>query len=102
VPPVIALADGEQSYLAHQPRMHDPHVMLALPLTGSAMFNAVNAAVSTRPEGREHMLQFTESDVLRTQWLIGVRLLVVDDSALNREVAQGIFEKPGCNRQHLL
>jgi CheY-like chemotaxis protein/HPt (histidine-containing phosphotransfer) domain-containing protein len=32
---------------------------------------------------------------LHAQWLIGVRVLVVDDSAVNREVAQGILQSQG-------
>jgi CheY-like chemotaxis protein/HPt (histidine-containing phosphotransfer) domain-containing protein len=75
--------------------MRSPHVLLAQPLNSSALFNAVNSAVSKRADGREYMLQFTETDVLRAQWLVGVRVLVVDDSALNREVAQGILQSQG-------
>jgi PAS domain S-box-containing protein len=95
IPPIIVVADSAESFLTHQPRMRSSDVLLALPLTSSALFNAVNAAVSKRPEVREQMLQFNAPDMLCAQWLIGVRVLVVDDSAVNREVAQGILQSQG-------
>jgi PAS domain S-box-containing protein len=94
VPPIIVVTDSPQSYLTHKPLMRATDALLVLPLTSSAMFNAVSSAVSDRPDGREHMLQST-TDVLHAQWLIGVRVLVVDDSAVNREVAQGILRSQG-------
>jgi CheY-like chemotaxis protein len=64
-------------------------------LTSSALFNAVNAAVSKRPESLERVFQSTNFDELHAQWLAGVRVLVVDDSDINLEVAQRILEKQG-------
>jgi len=69
--------------------------MLVRPLTSSALFNAVNAAVSKQPDSLERVLQSTNFDELRAQWLAGVRVLVVDDSDINLEVAQRILEKQG-------
>ena len=94
-PSVIMVTDRAPSHLKHQPRMRSSDVLLVQPLTSSALFNAVNAAVSRKPDGREHMLQSTTVDVQQSQWLIGVRVLVVDDSAVNREVAQGILQSQG-------
>jgi CheY-like chemotaxis protein/HPt (histidine-containing phosphotransfer) domain-containing protein len=41
------------------------------------------------------VLQSTNFDELNAQWLAGVRVLVVDDSDINLEVAQRILEKQG-------
>ncbi len=94
IPPVIVVTDSAQSYLRHQSRMRATDALLVLPISSSALFNAVNAAVSRRPDGRENMMN-SITDVLHAQWLIGVRVLVVDDSGVNREVAQGILQNQG-------
>jgi len=39
--------------------------------------------------------QVRATDVLHAQWLSGVRVLAVADSAMNREVAQGILQSQG-------
>ena len=95
LPPAIVVADLTQSYIDHRQLMRTSDVMLVRPLTSSAMFNAVNAAVSRRPDSIERVLQSTNFDELHAQWLAGVRVLVVDDSDINLEVAQRILEKQG-------
>jgi PAS domain S-box-containing protein len=95
LPPVIVVADLTQSYVDHEQLMRSSDVMLVRPLSSSALFNAVNAAVSRQPDSLERVLQSTNFDELRAQWLAGVRVLVVDDSDINLEVAQRILEKQG-------
>jgi CheY-like chemotaxis protein len=87
--------DLEQSYEEQSQLMRSTDVLLVRPVTSSALFNAVNAAVSKRPDNLERLLQSTNFDELRAQWLAGVRVLVVDDSDVNLEVAQRILEKQG-------
>ena len=94
LPPVIVVADASQS-VQLQGIMRSTDVMLARPLTSSALFNAVNTAVSKRPDSLERVLQATNFDALHAQWLAGVHVLVVDDSDVNLEVAQRILEKQG-------
>jgi PAS domain S-box-containing protein len=95
LPPAIIITDLAQSYMDHQQLMRTKDVMLVRPLTSSALFNAVNAAVSKQPDSLERVLQSTNFDELHAQWLAGVRVLVVDDSDINLEVAQRILEKQG-------
>src|SRR6202035_5043214 len=95
LPPVIIVADLAQSYTDHQQLMRSTDIMLVRPITSSALFNAVNAAVSKQPDSLERVLQSTRFDELRAQWLAGVRVLVVDDSDINLEVAQRMLEKQG-------
>jgi PAS domain S-box-containing protein len=95
LPPVIVVADLAQSYIDHQQLMRTSDIMLVRPLTSSALFNAVNTAVSKQPDSLERVLQCTNFHELRAQWLAGVRVLVVDDSDINLEVAQRILEKQG-------
>jgi PAS domain S-box-containing protein len=95
LPPVIVVADLVQSYMEHELLMRGTDVLLVRPLTSSALFNAVNTVVSKRPDSLERVLQSTNFDELHAQWLAGVRVLVVDDSDINLEVAQRILEKQG-------
>jgi CheY-like chemotaxis protein len=95
LPPAIIVGDLAQSYMAHDKLLRTTDVLLARPLTSSALFNAVNAIVSKQPDSLDRVLQCTNFDELRAQWLAGVRILVVDDSDINLEVAQRILEKQG-------
>jgi len=95
LPPMIVVAGLAQSYMDHEQLMRTTDVLLTRPLTSSALFNSVNATVSKRPDSLERVLQSTNFDELHAQWLAGVRVLVVDDSDINLEVAQRILEKQG-------
>lgn len=95
LPSVIVVAESEQSYSEHKQRMRALDVLLIRPLTSSALFNAINLAVSRRPNNSEGIFECTNFDELNAQWLSGVRVLVVDDSDINLEVAQRILEKQG-------
>src|ERR1700728_126393 len=95
LPPMIVVAGLAQSYMDHEQLMRTTDVLLTRPLTSSALFNSVNATVSKRPDSLERVLQSTNFDELHAQWLAGVRVLVVDDSDINLEVAQRILEQQG-------
>ena len=95
LPPLIVVADLVQSRMDHEQLMRKADVLLVRPVTSSALFDAVNAAIVGRPDALERVLQSTSFDELRTQWLSGVRVLVVDDSEINLEVAKRILEKQG-------
>jgi DNA-binding response OmpR family regulator len=93
LPPVIVVANLAPSSTEHEQLMQTADILLVRPLTSSTLSNAVNAAVSKRPEILERVLQSTNFDELHAQWLTGVRVLVVDDSDVNLEVAQSAFWK---------
>ena len=95
LPPVIVVSDLSQSDIGRDDVMRKSDIALRRPLTSSALFNAVNAAVSKRPASLARVLQSTKFDDLDAQWLAGVHVLVVDDSDVNLEVAQRILEKQG-------
>ena len=94
-PSVIVVAESEDSYLRHKQLMREPDVLLVRPVTSSALFNAINLAVSRRPNCNDRVFESTNFDELHAQWLSGVRVLVVDDSDINLEVAQRILERQG-------
>jgi PAS domain S-box-containing protein len=95
LPPAIVVGDISQSYADQDQLRRESDLFLTRPLTSSALFNAVNATVSRRMESFDRVLQCTNFDELRAQWLAGVNILVVDDSDINLEVAQRILEKQG-------
>jgi PAS domain S-box-containing protein len=95
LPPAIVVGELGQPYADHSQLLRSSDVLLPRPLTSSALFNAVNAVVSKRMDSLDRVLQCTNFDELRAQWLAGVRILVVDDSDINLEVAQRILEKQG-------
>jgi PAS domain S-box-containing protein len=99
LPPVIVVGDLAQSYVEHDSLMRSTDVLLTRPLTSSTLFNAVNAIVSKQPDSLDRVLQCTNFDELHAQWLAGVRILVVDDSDINLEVAQRILENQGAKVQ---
>jgi CheY-like chemotaxis protein len=93
LPPIIAVADI--GYLDYARLKQTADVLLTRPLTSASLFNAVNTTVSRLPHHLERVLQSTNFNELRALWLSGVRILVVDDSEINLEVAQRILEKQG-------
>jgi PAS domain S-box-containing protein len=95
LPPAIVVADFAQSYMAHDQLIRTKDILLTRPLTSSALFNAVNAIVSKEPDSLDRVLQCTNFDEVHAQWLPGVRILVVDDSDINLEVAKRILENQG-------
>jgi signal transduction histidine kinase/CheY-like chemotaxis protein len=77
-----------------------PHVALAAsvltkPVTGSSLFNAVNQAVVNQLGSHERLLRSTRMSLTGAQWLHGVKLLVVDDSDINLDVARHLLERQG-------
>jgi PAS domain S-box-containing protein len=97
LPPILLVTDRPQSYGEFAKFLRASDVVLVRPVTSSALFNAVNSAVWRRFDDEERILRFAKFDEMRTQWLSGVRILVVDDSDINLEVAQRILEKQGAS-----
>jgi PAS domain S-box-containing protein len=95
LPPLIVVADSARSDMKHGELLRKADVLLVRPVTSSALFNALNAAVAGRLDTLDRVLQSTSFDELSAQWLSGVRVLVVDDSEINLEVAKRILEKQG-------
>jgi signal transduction histidine kinase/DNA-binding response OmpR family regulator len=95
LPSVIVVAESSESYMEHKQLMRATDVLLVRPVSSSALFNAINLAVSRQPDSYDRVFESTNFDELHAQWLSGVRVLVVDDSDINLEVAQRILENQG-------
>jgi len=95
LPSIIVVADSAESYLEHKTVMRPCDLLLVRPVTSSALFNAINVAVARQPNSSERLFESTNFDELHAEWLSGVRVLVVDDSDINLEVAQRILQNQG-------
>jgi CheY-like chemotaxis protein/HPt (histidine-containing phosphotransfer) domain-containing protein len=72
---------------------------LAHPVNAAALFNAVNASLARRHGGTSRVLQATRLDSANTLWLADMRVLLVDDSEINLEVARRLLECRGARVQ---
>ncbi len=93
-PPAVFICDASLP-IAEDIPLRAIDTLLVRPVTSSALFNAVNAALSKADESRERLWESTDFDGMSAQWLPGVHALVVDDSDINLEVAKRILEKQG-------
>ncbi len=76
----------------------DPRPILHAPVSPSKLFNAVVAALAPRRD-YERLLRHTRFDDVGVQWLRGLRILVVDDSDINLEIACSLLEREGAEVQ---
>ncbi len=85
---VMVTAHGREQLLA-EPGADAADAILTKPVTPSSLYNAVNNAMQAR-HGRP-----VEEEPDSPERLTGLRILVVDDSDINREVAQRILSGEG-------
>ncbi len=88
-PIVIMATASSQALIGNQPGAELVDAVLNKPVTASALYNAIVEARQRRTVGVDTRLYPAE------QGLQGVRLLVVDDSEINRDVAQRILRAQG-------
>jgi len=72
-----------------------PDRVLLKEVSSSELFNAVNIAVIRQGGRRNLVLEGSLVDRAPVAWLPGVRVLLVDDSELNLEVASAILRRQG-------
>ena len=90
---VVSAQHQEPTGDAGDPRLK--RKMLAKPLEVSALFNAISESIVERDGNTARLLQDTQLTQLHAQWLVGVGVLLVDDSAVNLEIASRLLEKFG-------
>ena len=88
-PIIIMVTAYSSNRLLDHADSHLADAVLSKPVTPSTLYNAVAHALRVRRGGEE-----PSGRVPRLR-LVGVRILVVDDSEINRDVAQAIFTSEG-------
>ena len=90
VPAVVMVTSYDRDDLLADPLSHFADVVATKPLTASSLFNAV-------VEAKSHHGQLSQQFHLPQsgQRLAGIRLMVVDDSEINRDVALDILQGEG-------
>jgi CheY-like chemotaxis protein/HPt (histidine-containing phosphotransfer) domain-containing protein len=94
LPPVILIANF-LSPAPQEPRMRLQDILLPRPVTASTLFNAVNTIEFRRKGGADRAFLPANLDDTNARWLADVRVLVADDSEVNRVIAQRILEDQG-------
>ncbi len=90
-PIIIMVTAFERKLIDQESRRDAVDAVLTKPVTASILYDAINEVLARRDPGL-HRRRLTSPAGYR---LAGYRLLVVDDSEINREVAQRILEGEG-------
>ena len=90
--PIVIMATAySRDELTRHPEIDLVDATLNKPVTSSGLYNAVAEALHRRGVGATRSIEPAHA----TKRIAGVRVLVVDDSEINREVAQRILEADG-------
>ncbi|MDO8904977.1 PAS-domain containing protein [Hydrogenophaga sp.] len=71
--------------------------ILTKPVNASVLFNAVNHGVVTRQGNSDRVMPLRSMPGLHTLWLPDVRVLLVDDSDINLEIASHLLKREGAS-----
>ncbi len=91
-PPIVIMVTAHaREELLSQPGFGHVDAILSKPVTPSALYNTIATIINQR----DHIEYLPPKAHAAKQRLPNVRILLVDDSEINREVAQGILEAEG-------
>lgn len=94
-PAAVVVSQHELSEMRAAPHAEIASVLLVKPVDGSKLFNAVNQSVAAMPERAARLLDASHVGHTECMWLVGLHVLVVDDSSINLEVARKVLELEG-------
>lgn len=97
LPAVLVISAHERAKIEALDIGHLVGQVLQKPLDSSELFNAVHDTVTRHTGDNRRVLQSTNSAAIKARWLVGVRVLVVDDSPTNLEVVTAILERQGAS-----
>ncbi len=72
-------------------------LILEKPVNPSTLFNAVNEVISSHTGNSDKVLSSTKTDAINAHLLSNIKVLVVDDSSTNLEVASHILRENGAS-----
>ncbi len=97
LPAVLMFADSEKQQLAQLESNPLIAHLLQKPVCASTLFDAVNDTVCRFTGDVERVLSATMTGQIKAQWLSNTRILVVDDSETNLEVAKYLLTQAGAD-----
>ena len=95
LPAALLVAAHERESLARLDLAGLADHILTKPVGSSALFNAVNDSLARRQGSTDRLLRSTRVDAPDTLWLADLRVLLVDDSDINLEVARRLLSGRG-------
>ncbi|MDO6593567.1 CHASE domain-containing protein [Neptuniibacter sp. 1_MG-2023] len=95
LPAILMISAHDSETIKKHDTEHLVNRFLHKPVNASALFNAINDAVTLHTGNAKRVLQSTHTEAVSARWLPGIRLLVVDDSPTNLEVVSHILEHNG-------
>ena len=95
LPATVIVSAEERERIARQDRKGVVGRILTKTLNPSALFNAVNASVAERTGRPDQVMRSTRMEAMQGQWLLDMRILLVDDSEINLEVASRMLQREG-------
>ncbi|WP_428001344.1 PAS domain S-box protein [Acidovorax sp.] len=97
LPATLVVSAHERDVVAGHDHNRVVNHILTKPVHPSTLFNAINASVAAHTGNLEQVIASTRLDSMRGHWLQGMRILLVDDSEINLEVARRLLEKEGAS-----
>ncbi|WP_018151409.1 CHASE domain-containing hybrid sensor histidine kinase/response regulator [Leeia oryzae] len=95
LPATLMITAHDAAYVRSRDVHHLVDQVLEKPVNSSDLFNAVNACMAGKEGNTERLVKATRIQGVNTQWLLGARLLLVDDSDINLDVAQRLLSLEG-------
>ncbi|HAS6211660.1 CHASE domain-containing protein [Vibrio parahaemolyticus] len=97
LPAVLMVSAFGRAEITHLDTQHLIDTFLQKPVYTSTLFNAVNDTVCRLTGNIERVLNATTTEQIKAKWLTNVRILVVDDSDTNLEVATYLLTQAGAS-----
>ena len=94
-PCALVVTQHDLAVVQQDPRMSLASALLTKPVDSSSLFNAVSESLASRPDRMQQLVESSLRNSDEFVWLPGVRVLVVDDSSLNLDVARKVLEREG-------
>lgn len=95
LPATLVVSAHEHDEVARHDHNSVVNHILTKPVNPSTLFNAINASVAAHTGDHNQVITSTRLESMRGQWLQGMRILLVDDSEINLEVARRLLQKEG-------
>jgi len=95
LPAALVVSAYERDQVARHDHAGVVSRILTKPVNPSTLFNAVNASVAELTGKTDQVMDSTKLEAMEGQWLSDMRILLVDDSDINLEVASRMLQREG-------